>query len=158
MSLILNDSSICPERPCYRVGYASGAFDLLHIGHLRYLQQAARHCQELIVGIPSDAVIAMPANKGHPPLMSCAERQALVGALRMVSRTIAVTVSMEDAPAFCDFIQTLPVEALFIGAEWQDSPRWQRLAPLLTAQGIAVHFLPRTPGISSTALRQVLNR
>ncbi|MBB1125186.1 hypothetical protein [Thiospirillum jenense] len=48
--------------------------------------------------------------------------------------------------------------ALFIGAEWQDSPRWQRLAPLLTAPGIAVHFLPRTPGISSTALRQVLNR
>ena len=37
-----------------RVGYTSGVFDLMHAGHIEYLEEARRHCDLLIVGVNSD--------------------------------------------------------------------------------------------------------
>jgi glycerol-3-phosphate cytidylyltransferase len=47
----------------------------------------------------------------------------------------------------------LGIDAAFIGADWEDTPRWSRLRPKLEALGISVVFLPRTDGISSSLLR-----
>lgn len=134
------------------LGYASGAFDLLHVGHLRYLQQAAARCRHLLVGIPDDDIITRV--KGRPPLVSQADRRELVAGLACVGEALAVSVPMDDTTAFAAFLATRGVEAAFIGADWQHTPRWQRLQPALLARGIAVHFLPRAAGISSTRLRQ----
>ena len=41
----------------YRVGYAPGAFDLLHIGHLDLFRQAKSQCDFLIAGVASDEII-----------------------------------------------------------------------------------------------------
>jgi glycerol-3-phosphate cytidylyltransferase len=41
----------------YRIGYAPGAFDLLHIGHLDLFRQAKSHCDFLIVGVASDEIV-----------------------------------------------------------------------------------------------------
>ncbi len=141
----------------YRVGYATGCFDLLHVGHLRYLEGAASACRELIVGIPDDEIVALPANKGRPPLVPAAQRLELIAALRCVTRALPVAISMEDTLAFSDFLRGLAVEAVFVGEDWQPKPRWQRLLPVLTAQQIAVHFLPRTPNCATTTLRNALN-
>lgn len=141
-----------PDAPLPALGYASGAFDLLHVGHLRYLQQAATRCRRLIVGIPDDAIITRV--KGRPPLMPQAERRELVAGLACVAEAMAVSVPMDDATAFTSFMVTLGVEALFVGADWQNTPRWRRLGPALLDRGIRVHFLPRAAGISSTRLRQ----
>ncbi|MFV3075886.1 adenylyltransferase/cytidyltransferase family protein [Niveispirillum fermenti] len=134
------------------LGYASGAFDLLHVGHLRYLQAAAARCRRLLVGIPDDEIIMRV--KGHPPLVSQAERRELVAGLACVGEALAVSVSMDDTSTFAAFLEAHGVNAAFIGADWQHTPRWQRLEPALLARGITVHFLPRAAGISSTRLRR----
>lgn len=133
-----------------KVGYASGAFDLLHIGHIRYLQAAAQRCQELVVGIPNDDIVA--GSKGQPPVMPQAQRLEVIAALACVARAVPVAVAMSDAAAFVDFVVGLGIDAMFIGAEWADSPRWVRLRPSLERQGISVVFLPRTEGVSTTGI------
>lgn len=66
-----------------RVVLANGCFDLLHAGHVRYLEDAAEHGHILIVALNSDASARKLKGAGRP-LLSLRERAELVGALRAV--------------------------------------------------------------------------
>ena len=144
-----------PPQP-YGVGYASGCFDLFHVGHLRFLQQAAEHCRQLIVGVPVDAIVGDASNKGRPPIFSVEQRLEVIAALRCVARAVAAEVSMETSSEFADFVQQFQPEAIFVGEDWRSTPRWRRLGSELLARGIKVHFLPRAANISSTHIKQAL--
>ena len=62
------------------VAFANGCFDLLHVGHVRYLQAAAREADRLVVAINDDQSVA--ALKGpNRPLLSANDRAELVAAL-----------------------------------------------------------------------------
>lgn len=141
-------------KQAYPIGYASGFFDLFHVGHLRYLQLAAQHCEKLIVGVPADEIIR--ADQRPFPFIPCAQRMEIIAALSCVSEVLCVQVSMEQPVAFLEFMRGLGNQAIFIGEDWRDGARWQRLGPLLQEQGVKVHFLPRTEGISSTLIKQKL--
>ena len=69
------------------VAFANGCFDLLHVGHVRYLQAAAREADRLVVAINDDRSVA--ALKGpHRPLLREADRAELVAALRGVDYVV----------------------------------------------------------------------
>jgi rfaE bifunctional protein nucleotidyltransferase chain/domain len=69
------------------VAFANGCFDLLHVGHVRYLQAAAREADRLIVAINDDSSVA--ALKGpNRPLLSQNDRAELVAALRGVDYVV----------------------------------------------------------------------
>jgi len=64
------------------VAFANGCFDLLHVGHTRYLLAAAAEADRLVVGINDDK---MAGKKGSGrPIMEAADRAALVAAIRGV--------------------------------------------------------------------------
>ena len=65
------------------VAFANGCFDLLHVGHVRYLQAAAREGDRLVVAINDDASVEGLKGKGRP-ILSAADRAELVAALRGV--------------------------------------------------------------------------
>lgn len=71
------------RRSITRVVLANGCFDLLHVGHVRYLEAARAHGDFLVVALNTDASIAALKGAGRP-LMPLAERAELVGALRCV--------------------------------------------------------------------------
>jgi rfaE bifunctional protein nucleotidyltransferase chain/domain len=66
-----------------KVVLANGCFDLLHVGHLRYLESARRLGDLLVVAINSDASVRRLKGPGRP-LMKLADRVALVSALECV--------------------------------------------------------------------------
>jgi rfaE bifunctional protein nucleotidyltransferase chain/domain len=74
--------------------FANGAFDLLHVGHVRYLQAAAREGDWLVVGINSDRSVRALKGDGRPVLPE-AERAEIVSALACVD---AVVLFDEDSP------------------------------------------------------------
>ena len=76
-----------------RVVLANGVFDLLHVGHLRYLEAARALGDVLVVALNSDASVRRLKGQGRP-IMSAAERAELIGALRSVD---AVVVFEEDS-------------------------------------------------------------
>ena len=66
---------------------ANGAFDLLHVGHLRYLQAAALEGDLLIVAVNSDSSVRLSKGDDRPVIPE-SERAELVAALRGVSHVI----------------------------------------------------------------------
>jgi rfaE bifunctional protein nucleotidyltransferase chain/domain len=69
------------------LAFANGVFDLLHVGHVRYLQDARTRADVLVVAVNSDA--STRANKGPGrPVIPEAERAELVAALACVDRVV----------------------------------------------------------------------
>jgi rfaE bifunctional protein nucleotidyltransferase chain/domain len=78
-----------------KVAFANGHFDLLHVGHLRYLRAARAEADALIVAINDDASVARLKGAGRP-LVPAAERAELLAALEPVD---FVVVFEGDSPA-----------------------------------------------------------
>jgi rfaE bifunctional protein nucleotidyltransferase chain/domain len=65
------------------IAFANGCFDILHVGHVRYLEAAAQEADVLVVAINDDA--SVKALKGeHRPILNAEHRAELVAALRSV--------------------------------------------------------------------------
>lgn len=78
-----------------RIVLANGCFDLLHVGHVRYLGAARRLGDVLFVGVNSDAAVARLKGPGRP-LLPLAERAELLGALRDVDHVVVFDEDTAD--------------------------------------------------------------
>lgn len=65
------------------VAFANGCFDMLHVGHIRYLEAAAQEADRLIVALNDDESVRALKGAGRP-ILSAADRAELVAALRCV--------------------------------------------------------------------------
>jgi rfaE bifunctional protein nucleotidyltransferase chain/domain len=79
-----------------RIVLANGCFDLLHVGHIRYLEAARALGDVLFVGINGDAAVARLKGPGRP-LMPAAERAEVLGALRAVDHVVVFEEDTADA-------------------------------------------------------------
>ena len=71
------------RRASRTIAFANGIFDLLHVGHVRYLQAAAAEADRLVVAVNDDSTAG--AKGPGRPILPAAERAELVAALRGVS-------------------------------------------------------------------------
>jgi rfaE bifunctional protein nucleotidyltransferase chain/domain len=83
------------------IAFANGIFDILHVGHVRYLQDSANVADVLVVAVNSDDSTRMLKGQGRP-VMPERERAEIVAAIRGVSY---VTIFHERSPA--RLLQTL---------------------------------------------------
>lgn len=96
-----------------RIVFTNGVFDLLHPGHIRYLQAARAEGDVLIVGVNSDRSVS--AIKGPSrPVTPEHERAEILGALACVD---AVVIFDEETPA--EIIARLQPDVLVKGADWE---------------------------------------
>lgn len=72
------------------VALANGCFDLLHVGHVRYLRGAAAEAERLIVAVNDDATVAALKGAGRP-VQAAAERAEIVAALGVVDYVVVFT-------------------------------------------------------------------
>jgi rfaE bifunctional protein nucleotidyltransferase chain/domain len=79
-----------------RIVLANGCFDLLHVGHVRYLAAARRLGDVLFVGINGDAAVARLKGRGRP-LMPAVERVEVLSALRSVDHVVVFDDDTADA-------------------------------------------------------------
>jgi len=106
------------------IAFANGCFDLLHVGHVRYLQAASLEADRLIVAVNDDAAAA---TKGPGrPILKAAERAELVAALRGVDYvtifsepTVAPLLELRRPDVHCkgtDYtVETVPERATVLG-------------------------------------------
>jgi len=131
------------------IGYAPGAYDLFHIGHLNLLRHAAEHCDHLIAGVVSDEMLVL--TKGRAPVVPLAERMEIVRNLRCVDQ-----VHAEVVPDKLDTWREIGFDVIFKGDDWRGTAKGRRLERDFAAVGVAVHYFPYTVHTSSTALRRAL--
>jgi D-beta-D-heptose 7-phosphate kinase/D-beta-D-heptose 1-phosphate adenosyltransferase len=126
------------------VVFTNGVFDLLHPGHVRYLQEARDLGDVLIVGLNSDRSVR--ANKGpERPITPERERAEILLALVCVD---AVAIFDEDTPA--DIIKRVQPDVLVKGADWGPDDIVGR--ETVEGRGGRVVRMPLSKGYSTTEL------
>jgi glycerol-3-phosphate cytidylyltransferase len=140
-----NDSNL------YDVGYASGVFDMFHVGHLNILRRARQHCRTLVVGVGSDEYVEQL--KGRAPVVPLVERLDIISALGIVDEVI-IDHSEDKTQAW----EERNFDVIFKGDDWKDSPKGERLESAMSTLGVEVMYFPYTLHTSSTLLRAYLTR
>ncbi len=133
-----------------RIGYAGGAFDLFHIGHLNILRHAKSQCDYLIAGVASDEM--MLQTKGFRPVVPLVERLEIVRSLDVVDKAIA--------EVHADKVETwheVGFDVYFKGDDWKGTERGLRLEREFALLGVEVVYFPYTLSTSSTILRRALD-
>lgn len=131
------------------IGYAAGAFDLFHIGHLNILRQAKAHCDYLIAGVVSDERLIQ--TKGRAPVIPLAERMEIVSHISYVDQVYAETL-----PDKLQVWEELGFNTFFKGDDWKGTPRGQDLEDRFGQVGVKVIYFPYTQQTSSSQLRAAL--
>ncbi len=98
---------------CRRIVFTNGCFDLLHVGHVTYLEKAKRFGDVLVVGLNSDASVRRLKGPGRP-VNSEKDRAKVLAALQAVDY---VTFFSEDTPL--GLICELKPHVLVKGADWK---------------------------------------
>jgi glycerol-3-phosphate cytidylyltransferase len=132
-----------------RIGYAPGAYDLFHIGHLNLLRRAREHCEYLIAGVVADEVLIR--HKGVAPVIPLAERVEIVRNVRFVDAAVPALTNDK-----VDIWKDLRFNVLFKGNDWQGTEKGNKLDRDFAALGVEVVYFPYTPSTSSSALRRTL--
>jgi glycerol-3-phosphate cytidylyltransferase len=132
-----------------RIGYAPGAFDLFHIGHLNLLRRAKEHCDYLIAGVVADEVLIK--HKGVTPIVPLAERLEIVRHIRFVNAAIPAMTNDK-----VEIWKDLRFNVLFKGDDWQGTEKGNKLERQFAALDVEIVYLPYTLATSSSALRRTL--
>ncbi|TBN57994.1 cytidyltransferase [Glaciihabitans arcticus] len=133
-----------------RIGYAAGAFDLFHIGHLNILRRAKEECDYLIAGVVSDEMLEL--TKGRRAVIPLVERLEIVSHIRFVDQAHA-----EVLPSKLDTWQQLRFDIFFKGDDWRGTAKGIALEEEFSAVGVEVVYFPYTIDTSSTKLRAALD-
>mgnify|MGYP001619812353 FL=1 len=134
-----------------KVVFTNGCFDILHVGHVRYLKEAKGYGDILIVAVNSDS--SVKTIKGDKrPIVSQSERAEVVAALEMVDY---VTMFDEDTPY--NVIKKLQPDVLIKGGDWTIDKIVGR--DIVEARGGKVIAIPFIEGASTTGIvERILER
>ncbi len=132
-----------------QIVFTNGVFDLLHAGHVRYLQHARSLGDILIVGLNSDRSVRTNKGPGRP-ITPEDERAEILEALIGVD---AVVVFDEKTPY--DLIKTLQPDVLVKGADWAEDAIVGR--DIVEQRGGRVVRVPLEPGRSTSAIIQKIS-
>ena len=131
-----------------RVGLTNGCFDLLHVGHVRYLQEARSEVDALIVAVNSDASVR--ALKGPArPIVTEWQRAEVLAALECVD---LVTI-FEDRTAE-RLVGVVRPDVYFKGADYSLDAKVLPEATVVQSYGGEVRLVALEPGVSTTDLIQ----
>lgn len=130
--------------------YTGGTFDLFHAGHVEFL----RRCSELgrvTVALNTDEFIE--GYKGKPPVISYRDRERVLLACRYVDDVVPNVGGFDSRPS----IEMVAPDMVAIGSDWARKDYYTQMAfdhDWLDERGIALCYIPYSPGISSTAIKE----
>jgi len=119
-----------------------GTFDMFHIGHLKLIERIKLECDHLTVAVSTDEFNTV---KGKKTVIPFADRAAIVGSLRLVDQVIPENNWEQKVTD----IEKNKIDLFVIGSDWSGK------FDFLKSQ-CQVLYLERTPGVSSTQLKNSL--
>lgn len=139
------------EAKKYKIGYTTGVFDMFHIGHLNILKKAKEQCEYLIVGVTTDELCYVRKNKY--PVICETDRIKIVEAIKYVDYVIPQR-DMDKLKV----VKKYDVDVVFVGSDWKGTSSWEEYENQFAKIGCGVIYLDHTEGISSTIIRERLNK
>lgn len=128
-----------------RIVFTNGCFDILHRGHVEYLQEAAALGDRLVIGLNTDASVRRLGKGDGRPYNDQESRAKVLAALRLVD---AVVLFDQDTPL--ELIQAIGPDVLVKGGDYTEEQIVG--AEVVKARGGEVHSLKLVEGFSTTGL------
>lgn len=128
-----------------RIVFTNGCFDLMHVGHIRYLQAAKALGNLLVVGVNSDASVRHLGKAPDRPIVGEAQRAEVLAALGCVDYVVIF-----NEPDPLRLITALEPDVLVKGGDWTIDKIVGR--DVVEQRGGTVKTIPLVPGMSTTSL------
>lgn len=124
---------------------------MFHIGHLNLLKRAKEQCDYLIVGVSTDEVVE--GYKHHRPIIPYDQRAAIVEAIKYVDEVVPQT-TMDKV----EFLKQRHFDVMFHGDEWKGTELYNKYEKEFAKYGARIEYLSHTDGISSSMLRNIIEK
>ena len=137
----------------HKVAFTNGCFDILHLGHVSYLAQAADSAKRLIVGINTDASVRLLEKSPNRPINAQDARAMVLASLSCVD---AVVLFEQQTPL--ELIECLKPDVLLKGADYnaeQTNPKAKDYivgSAFVQTYGGSVQTIPIVNGYSTTSI------
>lgn len=129
----------------YKVGFTASTFDLLHVGHIAMLREAASICDTLIVGLQVDPSIDRPEK--NPPVQSLVERYGQLNAVKFIDEIVPYQTEQDLE----DILAMFQIDVRILGEEYKDKDFTGK--DICKRRGIHLYFNKRDHRFSSSDLR-----
>ena len=129
-----------------KVGITFSAFDLLHAGHVKMLEEAKRNCDYLICGLQTDPTIDRPEK--NKPVQTVVERYIQLKACKHVDEIVPYATEQDLE----DILRAFKIDMRIVGEEYKDINFTGRT--FCEENGIDLYFNKRSHRFSSSGLRR----
>jgi glycerol-3-phosphate cytidylyltransferase len=129
-----------------KIGITFSAFDLLHAGHIKMLEDAKRQCDFLICGLQTDPTIDRPEK--NKPVQTVVERYIQLKGCKFVDEIVPYATEQDLE----DVLRAFKIDVRIVGEEYQDKNFTGRT--YCEEKGIALYFNKRDHRFSSSMLRK----
>jgi glycerol-3-phosphate cytidylyltransferase len=129
-----------------KIGITFSAFDLLHAGHIKMLEEAKRQCDYLIVALQTDPTLDRPEK--NRPIQSVVERYIQLKGCSHVDEIVPYATEQDLE----DILRSFKIDVRIIGDEYQDKNFTGR--SYCESKGIVLHFNTRDHRFSSSSIRR----
>ena len=133
-----------------KIAFTNGCFDILHAGHVEYLESAKKKDRILIVGLNSDSSVKKIKGSNRP-INPEGQRAAVLAALECVDY---VTIFKEETPY--QLIKAIGPDVLIKGADWKS--KGVVGADIIKANGGKVELIRYIPGVSTTKVLKTIKK
>lgn len=131
-----------------KVGITFSAFDLLHAGHVKMLEDAKAQCDYLIVGLQTDPTLDRPEK--NKPTQTVVERYIQLKACKFVDEIVPYATEQDLE----DILRSFKIDVRILGEEYRDKNFTGRA--YCQEKGIELYYNCRDHRFSSTSLRNVV--
>lgn len=129
-----------------KTGITFSAFDLLHAGHVKMLEEAKLHCDYLIVGLQTDPTLDRPTK--NKPTQTVVERYIQLKACKFVDEIVPYATEQDLE----DILKAFTIDVRILGDEYKERDFTGRA--YCEEKGIELYFNVRDHRFSSTSLRR----
>lgn len=129
-----------------KVGITFSAFDLLHAGHIKMLEEAKRQCDYLIVGLQTDPTLDRPEK--NKPTQTVVERYIQLKGCKFVDEIVPYATEQDLE----DILRSFKIDVRILGDEYKDKNFTGRA--YCESKGIELYYNRRDHRFSSSTLRK----
>ncbi|WP_286883713.1 MULTISPECIES: adenylyltransferase/cytidyltransferase family protein [Sphingobacterium] len=131
-----------------RIGITFSAFDLLHAGHIKMLEDAKRQCDYLICGLQTDPTIDRPEK--NKPVQTVVERYIQLKGCKYVDQIVPYATEQDLE----DILRSFNIDVRIVGDEYREKSFTGRT--YCEEKGIELYFNSRDHRFSSSGLRRIV--
>lgn len=133
-----------------KIGITFSAFDLLHAGHIKMLEEAKRQCDYLIVGLQTDPTLDRPGK--NQPAQTVVERYIQLKGCKFVDEIVPYATEQDLE----DILRSFKIDVRIVGDEYREQNFTGRM--YCEAKGIELYYNTRDHRFSSSGLRREVHK